>query len=65
MIDLQHPLAVLCTRLPWAAIEAVVTPRLAQPEGTEINQQAAWHRRATHRSIPDGGGCVNLTRPTP
>ena len=29
MIDLSHPLAVLTTRLPWAAIEAVVAPKLA------------------------------------
>ncbi len=30
MIDLKHPLAVLCTRLPWAAIEAAVAPKLAR-----------------------------------
>ena len=30
MIDLKHPLAVLATRLPWAAIEAAVAPRLAR-----------------------------------
>lgn len=29
MIDLKHPLAVLATRLPWAAIEAAVEPKLA------------------------------------
>ena len=29
MIDLRHPLAVLSTRLPWAAIEAAVAPKLA------------------------------------
>jgi IS5 family transposase len=29
MIDLKHPLAVLATRLPWAAIEASVAPKLA------------------------------------
>ena len=29
MIDLQHPLAVLSKRLPWAAIEAAVAPKLA------------------------------------
>ena len=29
MIDLKHPLAVLATRLPWAAIEAAVAPKLA------------------------------------
>lgn len=30
MIDLRHPLAVLSTRLPWAAIEAAVAPKLAR-----------------------------------
>jgi IS5 family transposase len=30
MIDLKHPLAVLATRLPWAAIEAAVAPKLAR-----------------------------------
>ena len=28
MIDLRHPLAVLARRLPWAAIEAAVAPKL-------------------------------------
>ena len=28
MIDLQHPLAVLPTRLPWAVIKAAVAPKL-------------------------------------
>ena len=30
MIDLKHPLAVLSTRLPWAAIEVAVAPKLAR-----------------------------------
>ncbi|MDI1260953.1 IS5 family transposase [Aquabacterium sp.] len=30
MIDLKHPLAVLATRLPWAAIETAVAPKLAR-----------------------------------
>jgi IS5 family transposase len=30
MIDLKHPLAVLATRLPWCAIEAVLAPKLAR-----------------------------------
>ena len=30
MIDLKHPLAVLSTRLQWAAIEAAVAPKLAR-----------------------------------
>ena len=29
VIDLRHPLAVLCTRLPWAAIETVIASKIA------------------------------------
>ena len=32
MIDLRHPLAVLGRRLPWAAIEAALAPRLAHKD---------------------------------
>lgn len=28
MIDLEHPLAVLASRLPWPAIEAAIEPKL-------------------------------------
>jgi IS5 family transposase len=31
MIDMRHPLAVLTTRMPWAQIEASLTPLLAAP----------------------------------
>jgi IS5 family transposase len=30
MINLQHPLAVLSTRPPWASIEAAVAPKLSR-----------------------------------
>ena len=30
MIDLRHPLAVPATRLPWAAIEAAVAPKVTR-----------------------------------
>ena len=32
MIDLRHPLAVLATRLPWAAIEAALAPKFAHQD---------------------------------
>lgn len=32
MIDLNHPLAILATRLPWAEIEATLTPYFARQE---------------------------------
>lgn len=34
MIDLKHPLAVLATRLPWAAIEVALAPKLARQAQT-------------------------------
>ncbi len=40
MIDLRHPLAVLASRLPWAQIEAALTPHFARQvrEGCAIAQ---------------------------
>jgi transposase, IS5 family len=32
MIDMRHPLAVLATRMPWAAIEAALAPLLAHQD---------------------------------
>jgi transposase, IS5 family len=32
MIDMRHPLAVLATRMPWAAIEAALAPMLAHKD---------------------------------
>ena len=32
MIDMRHPLAVLATRMPWAAIEAALAPLLAHKD---------------------------------
>jgi len=32
MIDMRHPLAILASRLPWAAIEASVAPLLVRQE---------------------------------
>ena len=29
MIDMRHPLAMLATRMPWAAIESAFAPPLA------------------------------------
>ncbi len=43
MIDMKHPLAVLATRLPWAAIEAALAPKLAR--------QAAPTKRVTGHDL--------------
>ena len=61
MIDMQHPLAVLATRMPWAQIEASLAPMLA-------------HRDRQGRTVQDvdlfgptvevvGGGISNRGRP--
>jgi transposase, IS5 family len=41
MIDLKHPLAVLATRLPWASIEAALTPKLAPQAKRAVGQDLA------------------------
>jgi IS5 family transposase len=61
MIDMRHPLAVLATRMPWAAIEASLAPVLA-------------HKDRSGRLVPDadlfgptaqlaGAGLSNAGRP--
>ena len=40
MIDLQHRLAVLGTRLPWAQIEAALTPIWQRPSREGALQQS-------------------------
>ena len=57
MIDLKHPLAVLSKRLPWAAIEAAVAPKLArdarpakQLRGEDL--AGAKKVRRAHRQFP-------------
>ena len=61
MIDLKHPLAVLATRLPWAAIEAAVAPKLAH--------QAKPAKRVTGEDLAGafagefGGGVSPAGRP--
>ena len=42
MIDLKHPLAVLSTRLPWAAIEAGSMPFSVE---SDIHITPVWARR--------------------
>ena len=48
MIDLRHPLAVLATRLPWAAIEVAVAPKLARQ--ARLAKQASGDDLAGHYS---------------
>ena len=40
MIDLQHPLAVLGTRLPWAQIETELAPIWQRPSREGVLQQS-------------------------
>ena len=46
MIDLRHPLAVLASRMPWAAIEAALAPALAHKNrsGTHVETEDLFGR---------------------
>ena len=61
MIDLRHPLAVLATRLPWAAIEAAVAPKLARQ--ARPAKQASGVDLAGQYSGELGGGVSPAGRP--
>ena len=61
MIDLRHPLAVLATRLPWAAIEAAVAPKLARQ--ARPSKQASGVDLAGQYSGELGGGVSPAGRP--
>ena len=48
LIDLRQPLAVLAGRLPWAAIEAAVAPKLvpaARPAHNSAARTCSGHLR--------------------
>lgn len=61
MIDPRHPLAVLATRMPWAALEKALTPTpeiALQPAVTEqVEDLFGTHER------PVGGGDSAAGRP--
>ena len=61
MIDLRRPLAVLATRLPWAAIEAAVAPKLARQ--ARPAKQASGVDLAGQYSGELGGGVSPAGRP--
>lgn len=61
MIDLRHPLAVLATRLPWAALEASLLPLLAHQERAGCAVQGADLFGPTLRIA--GGGTSPAGRP--
>ena len=61
MIDLRHPLAVLATRLPWAAIEATVAPRLAHQ--AKPGKRVAGMDMAGAFDGEFGGGVSSAGRP--
>ena len=63
MIDLRHPLAVLATRLPWAAIDAALAPRRAhqaKPAKWVIGDDLAGAFESE-----SGGGISPAGRPRP
>jgi hypothetical protein len=67
MIDLKHPLAVLATRLPWAAIEAAVRPKLVhQAKSVEADRKlSSFFGRRQHGTrsrfvaLPPGGRALS------
>ncbi len=61
MIDLQHPMAVLATRLPRAVIEAPVAPKLARQ--ARPAKQASGDDLAGQYSGFFGGGVSPAGRP--
>jgi transposase, IS5 family len=61
MIDLRHPLVVLGTKLPWAAIEAALAPKFAHEERAPKSQTVIDLLGA--ESIEFGGGISRAGRP--
>ena len=61
MIDLRHPLAVLAGRLPWAAIEAAVAPKLVP--AARPAQQLSGHDLLGPFAQEFGGGVSPAGRP--
>lgn len=61
MVDPKHPLAVLASRMPWAALEKALAPKFAptpQPSSTEtVEDLFGQHER------PSGGGESAAGRP--
>jgi transposase, IS5 family len=61
MIDLRHPLAVLATRMPWAAIEAALAPLLAHKDRSgRVVEDADLFGPTTQLA---GAGLSNAGRP--
>lgn len=61
MIELRHPLAVLATRLPWAALERALTPT-AEASPFPVSTETAEDPFGTHER-PVGGGDSAAGRP--
>ena len=61
MIDMRHPLAVLATRMPWAAVEASLAPLLAHMDRSGCMVEDADLFGATAQLA--GAGLSNAGRP--
>jgi IS5 family transposase len=61
MIDLKHPLAVLSRRLPWAAIEAAVAPKLAR-QAMPVKRKSGEDLLGAY-DVEFGGGVSPAGRP--
>ena len=61
MIDMQHPLAVLAGRLPWARIEAALAPKFTHQD-RPVRQEVVGDLLGEH-AVEFGGGVSNAGRP--
>jgi transposase, IS5 family len=61
MVDLKHPLAVLATRLPWAAIEAALAPKFSRQ--ARVGQRVCGQDLAGAFECEFGGGVSPAGRP--
>ena len=61
MIDMQHPLAVLAGRLPWARIEAALAPKFTHQD-RPLRQEVVGDLLGEH-AVEFGGGVSNAGRP--
>jgi len=61
MIDLRHPLATLTKRMPWAAVETAIAPKLAR--AARPAKQASGEDLLGEFALEFGGGVSPAGRP--
>ena len=61
MVDMRHPLVILTAQLPWARIEAALTPKFER-QNRPSQQELAGDLFGAH-AVEFGGGVSNAGRP--